>query len=36
MCRTLGEYIQSKEPIPFSVYNYKDYVSKQVRGLLPQ
>ncbi len=30
------EYIQSKEPIPFSVYNYKDYVSKQVRGLLPQ
>ena len=30
------EYAKSNEPIPFPIYNYQDYLNKQLRGLLPQ
>ena len=30
------EYAKSNEPIPFPIYNYQDYLSKQLRGQLPQ
>lgn len=30
------EYANSKEPIPFAVYNYQDYMTKKLRALLPQ
>lgn len=30
------EYAKSNEPVPFAIYNYQDYINKQLRGLLPQ
>lgn len=30
------EYAKSNEPVPFPIYNYQDYINKQLRGQLPQ
>ena len=30
------EYANSKEPVPFTVYGYNEYLSKKLRGQLPQ